>query len=69
MFKFGAKWQEEQDQDTIELAEDHAYFAGRVKTVDEVKEKLISEVLPCFMNGGEADKVVAKLDEVLNQKK
>ena len=64
-----AKWQKEQDQSTIELAEDHAYFAGRVKTVDEVKEKLISEVLPCFMHGGEADEVTAKLDEVLNQKK
>ena len=64
-----AKWQEKQDQETIELAEDHAYFAGRTKTIDEIKEALLSEVLPCFMHGGEADEVVAKLDEVLNKKK
>ena len=64
-----AKWQKQQDQSTIELAEDHAYFAGRTKTMDETKEALLSEVLPCFMHGGEADEVVAKLDEVLNQKK
>ena len=36
---------------------------------ERVKEALLSEVLPCFMHGGEADEVVAKLDEVLNQKK
>lgn len=69
MFKLGAKWQKQQDQSTIELAEDHAYFSGRTKTIDEIKEALLSEVLPCFMHGGEADEVVAKLDEVLNQKK
>ena len=63
-----AKWQKKQDQETIELAEDHAYFAGRTKTIDEINEALLSEVLPCFMHGGEADEVVAKLDEVLNQK-
>lgn len=68
-FKAGANWQEKQDQSTIELAEDHAYFAGRTKTIDEIKEALLSLVLPCFMHGGEADEVVAKLDEVLNQKK
>ena len=67
--EFGANWQKAKDQHTIELAEDHAYFAGRTKTIDEIKEKLLSEVLPCFMHGGEADEVVAKLDEVLNQKK
>lgn len=64
-----AKWQKQQNQSTIELAEDHAYFAGRTKTMDETKEALLSEVLPCFMHGGEADEVVAKLEEVLNQKK
>ena len=68
-FKAGSKWQKQQDQSTIELAEDHAYFAGRTKTIDEINEALLSEVLPCFMHGGEADEVVAKLDEVLNQKK
>jgi len=36
---------------------------------ERVNEALLSEVLPCFMHGGEADEVVAKLEEVLNQKK
>jgi len=36
---------------------------------EQINEALLSEVLPCFMHGGEADEVVAKLDEVLNQKK
>ena len=36
---------------------------------EQIEEALLSEVLPCFMHGGEADEVVAMLDEVLNQKK
>ena len=36
---------------------------------EQIKELLLSEVLPYFMNGGEADEVVAKLEEVLNQNK
>lgn len=63
------QWQKQQDQSTIELAEDHAYFAGRTKTIDEIKESLLSEVLPCFMHGREADEVMAKLNEVLNFQK
>jgi hypothetical protein len=35
---------------------------------ERVNEALLSEVLPCFIHGGEADEVVAKLDEVLNKK-
>ena len=35
---------------------------------EQIEEALLSEVLPYFMHGGEADEVVAKLDEVLNQK-
>lgn len=34
---------------------------------EQIEEALLSEVLPCFMHGGEADEVVAKLDEVLNK--
>lgn len=33
---------------------------------ETVKRALLSEVLPCFMHGGEADEVVAKLDEVMS---
>jgi hypothetical protein len=36
---------------------------------EQINEVLLSEVLPCFMHGGEADEVVAKLEEVLNKKK
>ena len=36
---------------------------------EQIEEALLSEVLPCFMHGGEADEVMAKLDEVLNEKK
>jgi hypothetical protein len=67
--KYGMRLKEKEMQSTIELAEEHAYFAGRTKTIDEIKESLLSEVLPCFMHGGESDEVVAKLDEVLNQNK
>lgn len=31
-YKAGAQWQKERDQSTIELAEDHAYFAGSENT-------------------------------------
>ena len=45
-----------------------SYITGAKWLFERVKEALLSEVLPCFMHGGEADEVVAKLDEVLNQK-
>ena len=40
-FIAGAKWQAEQDQETIELAEDHAYLAGAVNE----REKILSEAV------------------------
>jgi hypothetical protein len=40
-FKAGAKWQEAKDQATIELAEDHAMFAGMEKMKEEMMEKAI----------------------------
>lgn len=53
----------------IEAEGDNGYGKGCEYTRERIKEALLSEVLPCFMHGGEADEVVAKLDEVLNQKK
>ncbi len=47
----------------------YAFKAGAKWQKEQIEEALLSEVLPCFMHGGEADEVVAKLDEVLNQKK
>lgn len=40
-------------------------LVAKKNTIEAVKEVLLSEVLPCFMNGGEADEVVAKLDEIM----
>lgn len=37
--EFGAKWQEQQDQSTIELAEDHAMLAG----MEKMKEEMMKE--------------------------
>ena len=38
--KAGAQWQKEQDQSTIELAEDHAMLAG----MEKMKEEMIDKV-------------------------
>ncbi len=46
-----------------------AFKAGAKWQGEQIIEALLSEVLPCFMHGGEADEVVAKLEEVLNKKK
>lgn len=53
------------------LTPDHARNVAqmtRKETIEEINEALLSEVLPCFMHGGEADEVVAKLEEVLSEK-
>lgn len=39
-FKAGAKWQEKQDQSTIELAEDHAMLAG----MEKMKEQMMANI-------------------------
>ena len=36
----GAKWQKKQDQKTIELAEDHAYFAGMEKMKEQIMKNI-----------------------------
>lgn len=48
--KLGAKWQKEQDQSTIELAEDHAMLAGMEKAKKQMMAKSIEAVVsqvPC----------------------
>lgn len=46
------------------------HFKGGANWKEEqIEEVLLSEVLPCFMHDGEADEVMAKLDEVLSKKK
>lgn len=39
-FKAGAKWQEKEDQSTIELAEDHAILAG----MEKMKEQMMKNI-------------------------
>ncbi len=46
-FIAGAKWQAEQDQETIELAEDHAYLAGAVNE----REKMLREAVVAHCYG------------------
>ena len=58
---------EKEKQDWPFLKKLAIHFAKWQK--EQINEVLLSEVLPCFMHGGEADEVVAKLEEVLNQKK
>jgi hypothetical protein len=45
-FIAGAQWQKEQDQSTIELAEDHSYFAGSENT----RKKLIDKACEWLKN-------------------
>ena len=42
-FIHGAKWQEMQDQETIELAEDHAMLAGRMQMKEEMEKIMESD--------------------------
>lgn len=43
-FKAGAKWQKQQDQSTIELAEDHAMLAGMNKMEEQIMSKAKSGI-------------------------
>ena len=60
---------DEEYGDDIYFAIKAAFKAGAKWQKEQIEEALLSEVLPIFMHGGEADEVVAKLDEVLSQKK
>lgn len=40
-YKAGANWQEKQDQETIELAEDHAMLAGMNKMKEQIMAKAV----------------------------
>ena len=43
-FKAGAKWQKEQDKETIELAEDHAMLAGMNRMEEQIMNKAKSGI-------------------------
>lgn len=39
--RYFVRWQEERDKETIELAEDHAYFAGSVNERDKLLKSAV----------------------------
>ena len=41
LFVAGSKWQAEKDKDTIELAEEHAYFAGAVNEREQMMKEAV----------------------------
>lgn len=60
MFKAGAKWQEKQDQSTIELAEDHAMLAGMEKMKEQMIAKAVETTFDVSLPSGLYDKLWIK---------
>jgi phosphoribosyl-AMP cyclohydrolase len=58
--KLGAKWQEKQDQSTIELAEDHAMLAGMEKMKEEMMAKAVETTFNVLLSSGLYDKLWIK---------
>ena len=52
-FIAGAQWQKEQDQSTIELAEDHAMLAGMEKMKQEIMKNVVLETKVMKDNDGD----------------
>ena len=50
-FIAGAKWQKEQDQETIELAEEHAMLAGRM----QMKEEMMKDAMDAIVENWNPD--------------
>ena len=50
-FKAGANWQKQQDQSTIELAEDHAMLAGMEKMKEQMMAKAVEGGCFSYKNG------------------
>lgn len=59
-FKDGAEWQKQQDQSTIELAEDHAMLAGMEKMKEQMTEKAIETTFNVSLPSGLYDKLWVK---------
>lgn len=49
--KWGAEWQAKQDQETIELAEDHAYLAGAVNEREKIMKEAVDTVVSLDAGG------------------
>lgn len=59
-FKAGAQWQKQQDQSTIELAEDHAYLAGQEKIIDKAIKWLEDNIDRYLYNTGGYEEYIPK---------
>jgi len=64
--KAGAKWQKEQDQSTIELAEDHAMLAG----MEKMREQMMKDAIKCevtWIDGFMLDYTQEQQDDLLEK--
>ena len=72
IFKAGAEWQKEQDQSTIELAEDHAMLAGMEKMKEQMMKEAISATIESDLDPHGADygnqKIVCRYGELESKK-
>ena len=59
-FKAGAEWQKKQDQETIELAEDHAMLAG----MNKMEQQILSKATDAIMQFDELDDLVPTLEDM-----
>lgn len=59
MCKKGAEWQKKKDQETIELAEDHAMLAG----MNKMKEEMIKDAVDAVVYQGLYSKYVKERDD------
>jgi hypothetical protein len=65
-FIAGAQWQKQQDQSTIELAEDHAYLAGQEKIIEKACKWLnnfYSEDRHCYFVEEDIDNFKKAMEE------
>lgn len=63
-FKAGAKWQKQQDKETIEIAEDHAMFAGMEKMREQMmKDAIDGEIFDIFYQDGDCLEIHTKIPE------
>lgn len=61
-FVCGALWQKQQDQETIELAEDHAMLAGMEKMKEQMTSKAIDAKVKADLDPHGADYEIQRLE-------
>lgn len=61
-FKAGTEWQRKKDQETIELAEDHAMLAGMMKEREEMMKDAVDATIFSELKGSDGSLFQAKSD-------